>query len=298
MHSGRKTLKVRHRAETTFFCNPSTGMCHCTSLTSQIPHHQVANIYQGIGSFVSNPLKHPDPDKIKYIEPAHAIPDPLGFESAESYQRAIKSLADGYPDSFYHYALYAFRMLDVPDIEVYLRAALRDYNAGQLAKRIVTLKDALDIVAKVKGTRSIFGTRERIAMPDETLYFDTGTDHDRALLFYTLLCRSPIADPEIKLSLDGDIPKVFTNLSGSISLNETRGFPNSMSPTINELVVYVPAEDFEVSKSFYLALGFQLTEGWGGTMDCRLGNAVFRLQQLLRQGLGKQFHDEARCGRR
>ena len=51
-----------------------------------------------------------------------------------------------------------------------------------------------------------------------------------------------------------------------------------MKPTIKELVVYVPAEDFEVSKLFYAALGFDLTEGWGDTMDCRLGGAVFRLQ--------------------
>ena len=51
-----------------------------------------------------------------------------------------------------------------------------------------------------------------------------------------------------------------------------------MSLTIDELVVYVPSEDFELSKRFYAALGFVLTEGWGGTMDCRLGNAVFRLQ--------------------
>lgn len=200
---------VASSAETTFFYKPSTGMCHCTSLTSQIPHHQVANIYQGIGSFVSNPLKHPDPDKINYVEPAPAIPDPIGFDSAESYQRAIKSLADEYPDSFYRYALYAFRTLDVPDIDIYLYAAQRDYNTGQLAKKIATMKDALDIVTKIKGTTSIFGTRERIAMPDETLYFDTGSDRDRALLLYTLLYRSPIADPNIKLSLDGGGSRVF-----------------------------------------------------------------------------------------
>ena len=51
-----------------------------------------------------------------------------------------------------------------------------------------------------------------------------------------------------------------------------------MAPTIKELVVYTPAEDFELSKQFYAALGFDLTEGWGGTMDCRLGGAAFRLQ--------------------
>lgn len=71
-----------------------------------------------------------------------------------------------------------------------------------------------------------------------------------------------------------------------------------MNPTITELVVYTPAKDFEVSKTFYTALGFELTEGWGGTMDCRLGGAVFRLQKFLRQSLGREFHDEVRCRRR
>src|SRR5688572_12595176 len=51
-----------------------------------------------------------------------------------------------------------------------------------------------------------------------------------------------------------------------------------MKPTIKELVVYVPSEDFEVSKRFYSELGFELTKGFGDTMDCRLGGAVFRLQ--------------------
>lgn len=51
-----------------------------------------------------------------------------------------------------------------------------------------------------------------------------------------------------------------------------------MQPTIQELVVYVPAKDFQVSQDFYRALGFTLTEGWGNTFDCRMGDAVFRLQ--------------------
>ena len=49
-------------------------------------------------------------------------------------------------------------------------------------------------------------------------------------------------------------------------------------PTIDELVVYVPAKDFEISQRFYKALGFTLTPAWGGTFDCRLDSGVFRLQ--------------------
>lgn len=62
-----------------------------------------------------------------------------------------------------------------------------------------------------------------------------------------------------------------------------------MPPTINSLLVYTPAEDFEMSKSFYAALGFEMTEGWGGTMDCRLGGAAFRLQNYYVKDWAENF---------
>ncbi len=185
---------VASSTETTFFYNPSVGMCHCTSRVSQIPHHQVADIYSDISKFVSNPLMHPHPDQIEYIQPANAIPDPLGYDSAEDYQAAIIALAEEYPDSIYEFALYAFRRLDVKHPQVYVRAALRDSNVRQLARGITELSDALSIVTGVAGRNSIFGSRDRIAMPDETLYFKTGNDRDKALLVFTLLRHSPISD--------------------------------------------------------------------------------------------------------
>jgi|GEM_PF-4264799 len=52
----------------------------------------------------------------------------------------------------------------------------------------------------------------------------------------------------------------------------------TMQPSIDHLKVYTPAKDFELSKRFYAALGFELTKAWGGNVDCRLGGAEFRLQ--------------------
>lgn len=178
---------VASNTETTFFYNPSLGMCHCTSRTSEIPHHRVSNIYSEISRFVSTPLKHPDPDHITYIEPANAIPDPLGYSSAEEYQTAIINLAREFPGSIYEYALYAFRLLDGTDHEVYLRAAMRDCKTKKLAEDSNELSDPLAIVEGIKGTSSIFNDRNRIAMPDEVLYFNTGTERDKALLLDTLL---------------------------------------------------------------------------------------------------------------
>lgn len=62
-----------------------------------------------------------------------------------------------------------------------------------------------------------------------------------------------------------------------------------MTPAIKELLIYVPAEDFEQSKRFYTALGFNLTAGWGNTMDCRLGEAGFRLQDYYVKDWAENF---------
>jgi catechol 2,3-dioxygenase-like lactoylglutathione lyase family enzyme len=47
---------------------------------------------------------------------------------------------------------------------------------------------------------------------------------------------------------------------------------------IRDLKAYVPAKDFELSKRFYTALGFRMSEGWGGTADFELNGNRFRLQ--------------------
>ncbi|MBX9692173.1 MAG: glyoxalase [Cyanobacteria bacterium] len=47
---------------------------------------------------------------------------------------------------------------------------------------------------------------------------------------------------------------------------------------VTEFKTYVPAKNFEESKQFYRDLGFELTEAWGRSFDCRFGNALFRLQ--------------------
>ncbi len=62
-----------------------------------------------------------------------------------------------------------------------------------------------------------------------------------------------------------------------------------MKPTIKELVIYAPAQDFKISQAFYTALGFTLTEGWGGTFDCELGAAKFRLQNYYNKDWAENF---------
>jgi hypothetical protein len=202
---------VSSSAKSTFFYNPSLGICNCTVARSEIPHGSVNRILSTVGSFLSNSLKHPHPDEVEYVGSDSAIPNPLEFDSAVEYQAAIVSLARELPGSIYEYALYAFRLLDGTDHEVYMRAAMRDYNTRKLAENITTLSDALAIVDNIKGTKSIFNDRDRIAMPDEVLYFNTGAQRDRALLLFTLLRQSTIGEAAMTLSFGVDNSSVLFN---------------------------------------------------------------------------------------
>lgn len=62
-----------------------------------------------------------------------------------------------------------------------------------------------------------------------------------------------------------------------------------MSLRITSLKPFVPAKDFELSKRFYAALGFTLSEGWGGTADCALDGHAFRLQDFYVQDWAENF---------
>ncbi len=58
---------------------------------------------------------------------------------------------------------------------------------------------------------------------------------------------------------------------------------------IIDLKVYTPARDFEMSRRFYGALGFTLSEAWAGDVDCALGGAVFRLQKYYNKDWAENF---------
>ena len=53
---------------------------------------------------------------------------------------------------------------------------------------------------------------------------------------------------------------------------------NNTKLGIRDLKVYMPAKDFDQSKRFYTALGFKMSEGWGGAADFELNGNRFRLQ--------------------
>lgn len=47
------------------------------------------------------------------------------------------------------------------------------------------------------------------------------------------------------------------------------------------MTVYVPSKEFDTSQRFYEALGFTITEAWGGNVDCTFGSSTFRLQNAF-----------------
>jgi hypothetical protein len=63
----------------------------------------------------------------------------------------------------------------------------------------------------------------------------------------------------------------------------------SMPLSIIRLMPYVPAKDFEVSKRFFVSLGFTLSEGWGNSADFALNGYAFRLQNHYVQDWASNF---------
>jgi hypothetical protein len=51
----------------------------------------------------------------------------------------------------------------------------------------------------------------------------------------------------------------------------------------------MPAKDFEQSKRFHTALGFKMSEGWGGTADFELNGNRFRLQNYYAKDWADNF---------
>lgn len=107
----------------------------------------------------------------------------LGTTSRDAAQDVLASATHEASEG----VLYAFRSLAVKDMRPYLEVARSQPNSRTLASTLSSLGEALDLMRAIDGGTSIFGSRGRIAMPDETLRFRLGTDRDKALLLHVLL---------------------------------------------------------------------------------------------------------------
>ncbi len=131
-------------------------------------------------------------------------------------------------------ALYTYRTLDVPDLSVYLEAGRYSSQIGSLLPHIQTADDAMRSVAAIAGDESIFEDPNRIAMPDETVRFATGTSRDKALLLHVLLERALAADDPARSSLEA----LFTETDSYV---RSAGFCISVSR-----MAYVPKAEGDI----------------------------------------------------
>jgi hypothetical protein len=104
-------------------------------------------------------------------------------------------------------ALYAYRALDVPNLSCYLQAARHSCQIGNLLPHVKTVDEALRAVDAIVGTESIFDDPNRLAMPNETVRFATGTNRDKALLLHVLIERVLGAD-QLK---NGSVETLFSD---------------------------------------------------------------------------------------
>jgi hypothetical protein len=163
---------------------------------SSIPHGSLATILSRIDRFfggrlaqLEQALQHP----VRLVEEAGAaglVKEASSASGATEARERVRRAAFGEGNVAAQRALYAYRALDVPDPSVYLRAARLGSQLGNLLPAVTSADDALSAVASITGTESIFEDADRIAMPDETVRFATGSVRDKALLLHVLLERS------------------------------------------------------------------------------------------------------------
>ncbi len=135
----------------------------------------------------------------------------LGAPSLEDVHRMLGDATGEAPQG----VLYAFRSTATIDTQPYLAVARDQPNARRLAETLSTIEDALAVLASIDDTTSIFGSRSRIAMPDETLRFRSGTDRDKALLLHVLA-----EHLAARVELPGPIATLFADSRSFVRLGD------------------------------------------------------------------------------
>ncbi|MDE1570101.1 hypothetical protein [Aquabacter sediminis] len=156
---------------------------------SNLPAAHIEEIASHMETFFGVRLRQVEAglSKPRSVWPEDPLADCLrGLMGATSLEMAREILASAV-DVAAQGVLYAFRSLSVRDLRPYLEVAREQPNCRSLAHSLSSLEEVLGFVRDLDGAGSIFGSRDRIAMPDETLSFRLGTDRDKALLLHALL---------------------------------------------------------------------------------------------------------------
>lgn len=167
-----------------------------------------------------------------HVEPSAfdaLIADCVGAGSCEEVHAVVRAAAvsAGPVRDAARAVLAAHRSLRVTNPSVYLPAAREGAHLRAARPGIVSVEDALSLVRAIEGRESMFGDPDRIAMPEEVLVLNTGTDRDRALLLHVLL--EPLADGPVTTVMTADGTVVISSL-GAFGGPEFERIPISALP--------------------------------------------------------------------
>lgn len=194
-----------------FIYIPGKGMCDIYNKYSEVERGTIETIEKRLSDFLGSPLLVGDLDEVEFNVNETSLPDPSEFESREDFQDVVYKLAGQGAGKAFTHAKYAYRDWRNTEPQVYAHAAMRDYEVGEKAKEVKEVEDALKVVESLDDNESIFHSRDRIALPDETLLFGAGDDRDRALLLFSLIEKSDIETENLLIGFSNENSYVCCN---------------------------------------------------------------------------------------
>ena len=166
-----------------------SGVFDFASGESSIPEEYLDEYLQEMEVFFGISLRQVSDGLSKKCEATPEAPHANFFREllGVSSRDALFERLENRTDVWVKKAFYAYRSLSVDDYTPYLLNARRGPLALSAAQSAECIEEVIKIVRSIPGAVSIFNDRERIAMPDETLRLQTGTDRDKSLLLHVLL---------------------------------------------------------------------------------------------------------------
>lgn len=178
------------------------GHCVFPRGETSLPRAELAGLVEKMERFLGLELvSGAEMDKMTEVPAGTMLPCLEGCASAEEVALRMRELVETANDPLAEASFYSARRLDVSDPGIYVSAGLTAYKMLLRSAEILKVEDAVSMVRNITGRQSVFGTSNRLALPDEIFLFNTADENERVLAFYTLLALSPSLTAEEKESI-------------------------------------------------------------------------------------------------